>query len=310
VGALFRLHRDEDQEDIQAVESDGLDGLLEKLRIWRGGFRIAPEHFDASTIGARFYPVLYFLTRKGEARDLGSGALLKKGMLSPMAKLEVHHIFPKKILREAGYHRGQINALANFCFLTKECNLSIGARDPDEYFPKVQGKNPGALESQWIPTDPQLWSVDRFPDFLAERRRLLAEAANRHLASFVEGDSRWFAAQSDHATVQEAPPPGGITSEDERETLDALRAWMREHRLPDGELSQELVDDLSGRQIAVLDLAWPRGIQEGLSAPVAVLLDEDAATHRIATDAGYRCFDSVERFREHVFQNVLGSEAA
>ena len=295
-------------EDIHAVENGGLDGLLEKLRVWRGGFEVEPQHFDASTIGARFYPVLYFLTRMGEARDLCSGLPLKKGMLGKMASLEVHHIFPKKVLREADYGRWQINALANFCFLTKDCNLHLAAQRPEEYFPRVAVEHPGVLESQWIPMDRRLWSVDRFPDFLAERRKLLAEAANIHLASFVEGDDRWRA-----APIARAPapvlPPGGITSEDEREALDELRAWMRLQKLPEGELSWDLADETTGEQLAVVDLAWPRGIQEGLSGKVAVLIDEDAVTHRVVSDAGFRCFDSVERFQEHVRREVLGNGA-
>ena len=293
-------------EDIHAVENGGLDGLLEKLRVWRGGFEVEPEHFDASTIGARFYPVLYFLTRMGEARDLCSGLPLKKGMLGKMASLEVHHIFPKKVLREADYDRRQINALANFCFLTKDCNLHLAAQAPEDYFPRIAAEQPGALESQWIPMDRRLWTVDRFPEFLAARRKLLAEAANVHLASFVEGDDRWGAAQIARAPAPVPPPPGGITSEDEREALDELRAWMRLQKLPEGELSWDLADETTGEQLAVVDLAWPRGIQEGLSGKVAVLIDEDAATHRAVADAGFRCFDTVERFREHVSREVLG----
>ena len=293
-------------EDIHAVESGGLDGLLEKLRVWRGGFEVEPEHFDASTIGARFYPVLYFLTRMGEARDLCSGLPLKKGMVGKMASLEVHHIFPKKVLREADYDRRQINALANFCFLTKDCNLHLAAQAPENYFPRIAAERPGALESQWIPMDRRLWAVDRFPEFLAARRKLLAEAANVHLASFVEGDDRWGAAQIARAPAPVPPPLGGITSEDEREALDELRAWMRLQKLPEGELSWDLADETTGEQLAVVDLAWPRGIQEGLSGKVAVLIDEDAVTHRVVSDAGFRCFDGVERFQEHVRREVLG----
>ena len=296
-------------EDIHALDTAGLDGLLERLRTWRGGFRVTPEHFDASTVGARFYPVLYFLTRMGEARDLCEGTPLKKGMLASMARLELHHIFPKKVLRDAGYDRWQINALANFCFLTKDCNLCINARRPEEYFPKVEAKNPGALESQWIPMDRRLWSVDRFPEFLAERRNRLAEAANTHLASFVEADDRWRAAQTTRVPSL-FQPPGGITSDDERETLDELRSWMRDQKLPEGELSWDLADEATGEQLAVVDLAWPRGIQEGLTGKVAVLIDEDVTTHRIVANAGFRCFDSVERFREHVRREVLGDVTA
>ena len=58
-----------------------------------------------------------------------------------------------------------MNALANFCFLTKDTNLDISDRLPEEYFPEVEAAHPGALASQWIPTDPALWKIERFRDF-------------------------------------------------------------------------------------------------------------------------------------------------
>ena len=47
--------------------------------------------------------------------------------------------------------------------------------------------HPAALASQWIPQDPALWRIDRYPDFLAARRELLAEAANAFLAQLRFG---------------------------------------------------------------------------------------------------------------------------
>jgi hypothetical protein len=37
------------------------------------------------------------------------------------------------------------------------------------------------LHKQCIPSDRELWHLDRYDDFLKERRRLLAEAANKFL---------------------------------------------------------------------------------------------------------------------------------
>ena len=59
-----------------------------------------------------------------------------------------------------------MNALANFCFLTKDTNLSISDRLPEVYFLEVEQAHPGALASQWIPTDPVLWKIKNYRDFL------------------------------------------------------------------------------------------------------------------------------------------------
>jgi hypothetical protein len=89
-------------QDLAAVEAApgeaGLDRLLEQLRLWHGGLRVEPGHFTGWSLGARFYPVLYLLTRMGEARDWGTGLPLKSSLLGKMNRLEVHHIFPKSQL--------------------------------------------------------------------------------------------------------------------------------------------------------------------------------------------------------------------
>ena len=55
----------------------------------------------------------------------------------------------------------------------------------------------------------------------------------------------------------------------------------------------------------MFDLAWPQGLQEELSQPVAVLLYEEAGTMAIASQAGYRCFTSVEAFKTYVRNEIL-----
>jgi len=60
---------------------------------------------------------------------------------------------------------------------------------------------------------------------------------------------------------------------------------------------------------AVLDLAWPSGIQEELSQPVAVLLNESTETIAIASQAGYRCFTTTQEFRQYVEHEILVTEA-
>jgi hypothetical protein len=78
-------------QDLGALEGSdgGLDKLLEQLRLWHGGLRAEPGHFTGWSLGARFYPVLYLLTRMGESRDWGTGLPLKASLLGKMSRLEV-----------------------------------------------------------------------------------------------------------------------------------------------------------------------------------------------------------------------------
>lgn len=297
-------------QDLAALEGEdgGLDKLLEQLRLWHGGLRVEPGHFTGWSLGARFYPVLYLLTRMGQARDWGTGLPLKASLLGKMSKLEVHHIFPKAQLYKRNYRRAEVNALANFCFLTKDTNLNISDRLPEEYFPEVEKAHPGTLASQWIPMDPALWKIDNFREFLEARKALLAAEVNQRMEELLHGDNRWLAGPAVSAAPAAIPVVGGITSEEEEEQLEGLNDWMEAQGLPRGGLAYDFADPSTGEQKAVFDLAWPNGIQEELSQPVAVLLNEDAETIGFASQAGFRCFTSVAEFQRYVQAEVLVEE--
>ncbi len=297
-------------QDLAVLEGadGGLDRLLEQLRLWHGGLRAEPGHFTGWSLGARFYPVLYLLTRMGDARDWGTGLPLKANLLGKMSRLEVHHIFPKAQLYQRRHKRPEVNALANFCFLTKDTNLDISDRLPQDYFPEVEAAHPGALASQWIPTDRTLWRVERFRDFLEARKVLLAAELNGRMEMLLHGDTGWLAG----AAVVPTPPAaleGGIASEEEEAQLEALNEWVQSQGLPRGEVYFDFADPDSDAQKAVFDLAWPTGIQEELSQPVAVLLNEEAGTIGIASQAGFRCFTDATSFRHYVETEVLVKEA-
>jgi hypothetical protein len=293
-------------QDLAALEGEGggLDKLLEQLRLWHGGLRAEPGHFTGWSLGARFYPVLYLLTRMGESRDWGSGLLLKSSLLGKMSRLEVHHIFPKAQLYKRNFKRPEVNALANFCFLTKDTNLDISDTLPEEYFPKIEQAHPGALASQWIPADPALWRIENFRDFLEARKELLAAELNQRMEGLLHGDTRWLTGPSATVPVSTVVS-GAVTSEEEERQLEAINEWMGERGLPHGTLAYDFADTATGEQKAVFDLAWPNGIQEELSQPVVVLLNESAETLSIASQVGFRCFTGIEEFRRYVESEIL-----
>ena len=295
---------DADLKTIEDMEG-GLDKLIEQLRLWHGGLVFQPGHFGGWSMGARFYPMLYLLTRVMDARDWGTGLSLKASLLGKMSKLEVHHIFPKAQLykRKPPYKRPEVNAVANFCFLTKDTNLVISDKLPESYFPEHEAKHPGVLASQWIPMDEMLWKVENYLDFLEERKRLLAEAANQFMADLYHGPLPDLATPKPEPIV-EILVPGGIVGEIEVEELLALADWVTDQGLPDGVMSYELTDD-QGALIAALNLAWPNGLQEGLSQPVAVLIDEEESVEKACNAAGFRFFTNVEAFKHYVERDVL-----
>ncbi|HZW06325.1 MAG TPA: DUF262 domain-containing protein [Phycisphaerales bacterium] len=297
-------------QDLAALEGEdgGLDKMLEQLRLWHGGLRAEAGHFTGWSLGARFYPVLYMLTRMGQAQDWGTGLPLRAGLLGKMSSLEVHHIFPKAQLYKRKHKRPEVNALANFCFLTKDTNLNIRDRLPSEYFPKVEKAHPGALASQWIPMDPELWKIERYSDFLEARKVLLADELNKRMESLLHGDTKWLAGPTAPLTPPQPVAVNGVSSDEEEQELEELNDWLEKKGLAEGELGFDFTDDETGQQKAVFDLAWPRGVQEGLSEPVAVLLNEPVETMAIASQAGYRCFTSIKKFKGYIRKEILAGE--
>jgi len=283
-------------QDLRAVNDHGLDGLIDNMRRWRGELTVRADDFSGYSIGARFYPMLYLLTRTLSARDLGNGIPLSAQMLGHLSSLQVHHIFPKARLYAAGYSQGEVNAVANFCFLTQDSNLAISDQDPAVYFRQVESRHPGVLASQWIPMDESLWAVDRYLDFLAARRELLAQATNRFLDELLNG------AGADVALPERPSEPVHVSvGADERTAVVGdLVAWLEEQGFAQPERDVEVTDPASGKLLSMAEAFWPRGLQEELGQPVVLELDADEADEEGLAALGYLVFNSPDALKEYV----------
>lgn len=280
-------------QDLNVLKAgEGIDGLIRLLRQQRGDLRIRPEDFWGWSTGNRFYPLLYMLTRVYHARDWGTGIELNNSLLGRNSTLEVHHIFPKKRLYEVGKTRAMVNSLANYAFLTKDTNDKISDQFTSDYMPKYVSDTPGAVESHWIPMDPELWKIENYEKFLEKRRMLLAEAANKLLDSLNSGSLVSTA-------VVSAVPATQLIVNDVDEEILSVEHWLEERNLKPGTRNHEIVDDVSG-EVHVLDLAWPNGIQEELTPPLALLLNPDGPLQAAASKAGYQFFVDVDEFKRYV----------
>jgi hypothetical protein len=278
------------QQDYEAVERGGVDSLISTLERVRGGrLAIGPDDFAGSTRGSRFYPLLYLLTRVDGARDFGSGLELRAELLGKLTSLQVHHIFPKALLRKHGFDRNEINALANFCFLTQDTNLKIGMRNPAEYLPEVQAKHPGVLESQWIPTDPELWRVERYSDFLAARRELLAASAQSFLESLRNPEG-----PHDSVALERLQVADEVIDDPRGEQVRELIAELNRRGYAEPEVDAEIPDPDTGAVLAVAEAFWPKGLQEELGDPVVLELDPDDADLPRLEELKIRVFTSVD----------------
>ena len=295
-------------QDLAALKAaDPIDALLRNLRQSQGERTVTHENFDLNYNRARFYPLLYIMSRMRDARDWGTGNRLRHHSLGDHTNLELHHIFPRAYLNRHGLSANDINNLGNIAFQTRDTNRSLADRAPIDYMPEVAANWPGALESQWIPTDPELWEVEHYHRFLEARRHLLSAAANDMLATLRAGVMP--PADPPPPTMQQQAAAedvylGVVDSDDEAAILMSANHWALEHGLPAGEMAYDLIDH-DTHELITLDLAWPFGLQVGFSQPVVLLIDEDEPVRRVAIEAGFRVFNTLDGFRRHVERDIL-----
>lgn len=293
-------------QDLHVLESEDnpLDQLIANLRQNRGDLKIKAIDFQGWGMGARFYPLVYMLTRVHQAQDWDSGIELSKHLLGKHCYLQVHHIFPKSLLSKAGYPKSEVNAIANLTFLTQETNLKVSNRHPSEYFEAFETTQPGAIATHWIPIERSLWQIENYRDFLTARRELLAQAANKFLNSLLAGDIPEPKATDSVLEGEAIESSTVVVPLAEERVLQECNVWVQEQGLPMGEWMYEIAD--STRTVStVLDLAWPNGLQSGKSQPIALLIDANQEIEEAANRLGYRYFTDIDRFKSYVIQEVL-----
>lgn len=140
--------------------------------------------------------MLYLALFHREARDwvdgtrIGydkSGALITSGF-----EPQWHHIYPRTVLRAAGYQDDKIHALANITVLNERTNVKkLAGKEPWRYIQQFHISEEN-LRSHLIPEAfasaindevslKNQWGMERYIDFLNERARLLAQEANKFL---------------------------------------------------------------------------------------------------------------------------------
>ena len=282
-------------QDYEILKKSGLDGLIKEIERVRGGnLVISPNDFKVNTMGSRFYPLLYLLTRVGSAQDLLTGITLQKQLLGNLSSLQVHHIFPKKVLKDAGFRRGEINAVANFCFLTQESNLIISKREPKDYFKQViKEAGEEALASQWIPLDKKLWEIDKYREFLDARRELLANASNSFLDSLLAG-------QADELSLPRLSAPEDDDSKERKAEIDQLIVDLAEYGVVAPQTEVEIFHPETQELLTIAEAYWPDGLQPGMGEPVLLELDKRDVDEEKMEDLDMKVFYSIRRLKQYV----------
>ena len=109
---------------------------------------------------------------------------------------DVHHIFPKQYLKDNGFEKNQYNQEANYAYLDRPVNVSIGKQAPIDYFriareqcdTKVikcgsitdREELSRNLEANCVPEEVFDMDHTRYAEFLEKRRALMAHKIKKY----------------------------------------------------------------------------------------------------------------------------------
>lgn len=128
-----------------------------------------------------------------------STAITVKNMIEQ--KGDVHHIFPREYLKSKGVSRAEYNQVANYIYTQTEINIQIGKKAPKEYLGYVNDVQCAGGETMYggitdhdtlrtnlvndccVPLDVIGMSIEDFPTFLEQRRKLIAQRLKEYYFS-------------------------------------------------------------------------------------------------------------------------------
>lgn len=164
--------------------------LREQIVDQRGRIEVKGADMEGRGIRHPLYRMAHILAKSYGAVDWFNGAPLGT-TYGKHYKIHNHHIFPSSLLYGNGYdpdnhlHRKIVNEIANRAFLTADTNWDLSNTPPIEYLPQVEENYPGALKKQFVPMDQGLWRIERYEDFLAARRELIARNINEFMEALI-----------------------------------------------------------------------------------------------------------------------------
>ncbi len=187
--------------DIKRIASDGIKKHLESVEIselssWFWEFGLVKE-LDKAIISSPFLNVfwaaqIFFTDKWFLSKDITVWNMISH-------RWDIHHIFPKEYLRQKYDSRGDYNQIANFVYLQQEINIKIGKKAPNQYFQEILNQCMGGevkywwitdmdslrtnLEENCIPESIFDMTIDHYPEFLEQRRKLIARKIEKYYKS-------------------------------------------------------------------------------------------------------------------------------
>lgn len=179
--------------DIRQVNLQGIQKFSESVikgelsdAFWDA---LLPQEMDTSVASSPYFCVFLAAQIKLGDRGFLSSDITARELVE--VKSDVHHLFPRDYLKKNGLSRGQYNQIANYVIAQSEINIAIGNKEPKTYFGQIHEQCRGGKKKygnicdhdklkenfrmNCIPEGIEDMTIDDYPQFLAERRKLMAQ---------------------------------------------------------------------------------------------------------------------------------------
>jgi len=149
---------------------------------------LLPQNMETSSSISPYFLVFQAAQVKLQDKGFLSRDITVNDLL--LNRTDVHHLFPRKYLKDLGYTKGQYNQIANFALTQTEINIAIGAKAPKIYFEELKKQCNGDkkkyggitemsqllenLREHAIPEGILDELSENYEGFLIERRKLMA----------------------------------------------------------------------------------------------------------------------------------------
>ena len=146
--------------------------------------RLRADDFLTGRLSGPVMSLFLSMLRDHDAKDWeNTDSPLDGTVVGHGAKLHVHHFFPRALLnKRKELSRVDVNTFANYTVISANTNLDVLTEEPGTYLDRLNVPE-AELVKQCIPLNRELWRVGRYKDFLVNRRKLLAEEANKFLGT-------------------------------------------------------------------------------------------------------------------------------
>ncbi len=181
---------DKDVRQIGIGDFSDILGQVEQAELssvfWEVGLK---QQLATSGTNSPYFWVFVAAQVRGNDKGLLSKDVAVRELVSHVG--DIHHIFPKDVLKKAGLTRSQYNQIANLVYMQQEVNIKIGNKIPCAYFADMRTQCTGGLvkygaiidlaalgsnlNSNCVPIEVMDMNIDDFDQFLTARRSLMAD---------------------------------------------------------------------------------------------------------------------------------------